>query len=70
MQKGEENESFSHPDAPKFSDPGDEEKTSHHMPNSNELSGHDDASIMISKVKHQVSEIFPQPHENEEELRR
>ncbi len=54
VQKEEENESFSHRDAHKFSDPRDEDKsrTSHHMANSIELPGHDHASTMMSKVKH------------------
>ncbi len=71
VQKEEENKSFSHRDAHKFSNPRDKDKsrTSHNMANSTELPGHDHASTMMSKVKHQVSEIFPQPHENEEEVR-
>ncbi len=71
VQKEEENESFSHRDAHKFSDPRDEDKsrTSRHMANSTELPGHDHASTMMSKVKHRLSELFPQPHENEEEAR-
>ncbi len=41
-----------------------------HMVNSTELPGHDHASTIMSKVKHHVSEIYPQTHENEEEVRR
>ncbi len=40
------------------------------MASSTELPGHDHASTMMSKVKHRVSEIFHQLHENEEEVRR
>ncbi len=54
VQKEEENESFSHRDAHKFSNTRDEEKsrTSCHMLNSTELPGHDHASTMMSTVKH------------------
>ncbi len=54
MQKEEENESFSHRDPQKFSDPRDEDKSraSCHIANSTELSGHDHASTMMSRVKH------------------
>ncbi len=34
--------------------------------NSTELPGHDHATIMMSKVSCCVSEILPQPHEDEE----
>ncbi len=54
VQTEEENESFSHRDAHKFSDTRDEYKsrTSRHIVNSTELPGHDHASTMMSKVKH------------------
>ncbi len=39
------------------------------MANSTELLCHHHASTMMSKLKHGVSEIFHQPHENEEEVR-
>ncbi len=44
-------------------------RTGHQMGNSTELSGHDHAGTMMSKVKHRVSDILPQHHENEEEAR-
>ncbi len=65
MQKEEENESYSHHEAHKFHNP-----TSHHMANSTELPGHHNLYTMMSNVKHQVSDILLQPHENEEEARR
>ncbi len=40
------------------------------MANSTQLPGHNSATTMMSKVKNHMSEIFPQTHENEEEVRR
>ncbi len=65
VQKEEENESFSHHEAHKFHNP-----TGRHMVNSTELPGHDNVHTMMLKVKHWVSDILPQPHENEEKARR
>ncbi len=39
------------------------------MANSTKLPGHVHRLTMMSKVMHEVSEIFPQPIENEEEAR-
>ncbi len=71
VQKEEDDESFSHRYAHKYSNPRDEDKfgTSRHFANSTELPGHDHATTMMSKVKHHMSEIFPHPHEKEEEVR-
>ncbi len=54
VQKEEENKSFSHQNAHKYSNPKDEDKfrTGHQMANSTELPGHVHASTMMSKVKH------------------
>ncbi len=64
MQKEEENESFSHKEAHKLHNP-----TVHHMANNTGLPGHDNVHTIMSKVKHRVSDILPQSHENEEEAR-
>ncbi len=71
VQKEEENKSFSHQNAHKYSNPKDEDnfRTGRQMVNSTELPGHDHASTMMSKVKPRMSDILPQPHENEEEVR-
>ncbi len=37
--------------------------------NSTELPGHDNVHTMMLKVKHRVSDILPQSHENDEEAR-
>ncbi len=55
-----------------FSNLKDEENTGtvHQLENSKELPGHDHVHMMMSKVKHQVSEIHHHPHENENDMRR
>ncbi len=64
----EEYDSFSDRNGQNHSNPRNEDnfRTGRHVAHSTELTGHDHALAMMSKVRHQISEI---PHENEEEIR-
>ncbi len=69
----EEEDSFSHQNKQNYSDPSykveDNPRNCHQQVNSTELPGHDHATTMMSKVRDRMSEILPQAHENEEEIR-
>ncbi len=66
--------SFSHQNRQNYSNPSnrveDNPRAVRQQANSTELPGHDHATTIMSKVRHRMCEILPQPHENEEELRR
>ncbi len=62
----ERDESFSHRLRHNLPKPNCSSRTVHQLVNSTELPGHDHATIMMSKVSCCVSEILPQPHEDEE----
>ncbi len=63
-----EDDSFSHRLRHNLPKPNGSSRTGRQLANSTELPGHDLVTTMMSKVSRRISEILPQPHEDEEEV--